>query len=151
MAVIVHIDKQSFKKFQQEILDIELSSFITPWRLPQFIDELSNPYSHIWGLVENDALIGYICFWIIGDEIHILNLAIRPDMRGKGMAKLLLKKLIEMAKEKDISNIWLEVRISNNRAISLYKSIGFEKVGIRKGYYSDTHEDAIIMALNLKK
>lgn len=150
MASIVEIDGKRFKRLQKDILDIESRSFPTPWRLSQFLDEIANPLSHIWALLEKDNLVGYICFWIVADEIHIMNIAIRPDMRGRGMAKLLLTKLINVAIDKDISQIWLEVRPSNKAAISLYLHLGFKKVGIRKGYYPDTHEDAIIMALNLK-
>ncbi len=150
MPSVIEIDKKMFKRFQKDILLIEKSSFITPWGLVQFIDELSNPCSHIWGLMEEGELIGYICFWTVLDEVHIMNIAIRPDMRRRGMAKFLLNELINSARQNNISKIWLEVRPSNKAALSLYKKIGFQKTGIRKRYYSDTHEDAIVMALNLK-
>jgi len=139
-----------FKRFQKDILCIEKNSFITPWKLPQFVDELNNPYSHMWGLIEGEELIGYICFWMVVDEVHIMNIAIRADMRRKGMAKLLLSELIRFAKSRNMSKIWLEVRPSNKAALSLYKKMGFKKVAIRKKYYSDTNEDAIVMALDLK-
>jgi len=151
MPSVIEIDKKVFKRFQKDILSIEKSSFITPWGLTQFVDELNNPYSHMWGLIEEEDLIGYICFWTVLDEVHIMSIAIRPDMRRKGMAKFLLKELIKSAEQNNISKIWLEVRPSNKVAISLYENLGFKKVGVRKGYYSDTHEDAIVMALNLKR
>lgn len=150
MASIIEIDEKKFKKFQRGILEIEKKSFPSPWKLPQFLDELTNPVSHMWGLLEEERIVGYICFWMISDEIHIMNIAIHPDMRGRGRAKLLLKKLIDMAMNRQITQIWLEVRPSNKVAISLYQGLGFKKVSIRKGYYTDTHEDAIIMALTLK-
>jgi len=87
---------------------------------------------------------------MVVDEVHIMNIAIRADMRRKGMAKLLLSELIRLAKSRDMSKIWLEVRPSNKAALSLYKKMGFKKVAIRKKYYSDTNEDAIVMALDLK-
>ncbi len=149
MAFIVEIDKKMFKRFQKDILCIEKNSFITPWKLPQFVDELNNPYSHMWGLIEGEELIGYICFWMVVDEVHIMNIAIRADMRRKGMAKLLLSELIRFAKSRNMSKIWLEVRPSNKAALSLYKKMGFKKVAIRKKYYSDTNEDAIVMALEI--
>jgi len=150
MTSIIEIDGKEFKRFQKDILEIEKKSFPSPWGFLQFLDELTNPSSHIWALLEEEKIVGYICFWIVSDEIHIMNIAIHPDMRGKGMAKLLLKRLIDMALNKKISQIWLEVRPSNRAAISLYNAVGFKKVGVRKRYYPDTHEDAIIMALNLK-
>jgi len=150
MLSIIEIGRKEFRRFEKEILEIERSSFRTPWNLIQFLDELTNPVSHLWGLIQDEKLIGYICFWTIGDEIHILNIAIHPEKRRKGMARYLLNQLINMAKEKDVSEIWLEVRVSNKPAISLYESLGFKKVGLRKGYYPDTHEDAILMSLKLK-
>lgn len=150
MISIIEINRKNFKRFQKNILEIEKKSFISPWSLPQFLHELTNPSSYMWGLIDEERVIGYICFWIVRDEIHIMNIAIHPDMRGKGMARLLLDKLIKLAINKNISSIWLEVRPSNRIAINLYERLGFKKVGIRKGYYSDTHEDAIIMALDLK-
>ncbi len=151
MISILEIDRKRFEKVKKDILEIEKRSFITPWNLIHFLDELMNPSSHIWGIFQDEKIIGYICFWLVADEIHILNLAIHPDMRRKGMAKLLLDKLIDWAINKDIASIWLEVRPSNKPAISLYEKFGFKKVGIRKGYYTDTKEDAILMELKLRE
>ncbi|RLB12216.1 MAG: ribosomal-protein-alanine N-acetyltransferase [Deltaproteobacteria bacterium] len=150
MVSIIRIDRKGFERFHKDILEIEKSSFTSPWGAVQFLDELTNPLSHIWALLEEKKIVGYICFWIVSDEIHIMNIAIHPAIRGKGMAKLLLNRLIDMARNKDISQIWLEVRPSNKPAIALYNGLGFKKVMIRKGYYSDTHEDAIVMALKIK-
>ena len=150
MVFIIEINRKNFKKFQKDILEIEKSSFVSPWSLVQFLNELVSPSSYIWGILKEDKIIGYICFWIVADEIHIMNIAVHPDMRGKGMARLLLNKLIQLAINKNISNIWLEVRPSNKIAINLYERFGFKRVGVRKGYYSDTQEDAIIMSLSLK-
>ena len=150
MASIIEIDRKKFKRFHKDILEIEKNSFPSPWRLPQFLDELTNPVSHLWGLLEEERIVGYICFWMVADEIHIMNIAIHPDMRKKGLATFILKRLIEMATDKGATQIWLEVRPSNRAAISLYNGFGFKEMGVRKGYYTDTHADAIIMALALK-
>lgn len=132
---------------------IENLSFSYPWKKKQFAEELKNDHSHILvATVEVDGekkIIGYICWWIIEDEIHILNLAIHPDFRRKGVASALLENLVSYAYENRISLLTLEVRRFNSPAIQLYKKFGFRVTGIRKRYYPEG-EDALIMERKLE-
>jgi ribosomal-protein-alanine N-acetyltransferase len=87
--------------------------------------------------------------WVIIDEAHITNLAVHPEYRGKGIGRMLLKGMIDYGIKNGIESFTLEVRESNLIAINLYSQLGFKKAGIRKGYYSDTNENALIMWLRL--
>ena len=89
--------------------------------------------------------LGYGGFWLIVDEAHICTLAVHPEWRGQGLGELLLVHMIDQATALNAAVATLEVRTSNLQAQSLYHKYGFEVVGLRKGYYSDNHEDALIM------
>ncbi len=134
-----------------EVLSIEREIYPLPWSLGCFRNELSRPYSHISGLREKDTgrLIGYICFWILYNEMHLLNLAVRPDSRGRGLGRKLLGHALEMARMQDVTLVTLEVRMSNTVAINLYRSLGFRPAGVRPRYYSPEREDALLMQLDL--
>lgn len=135
-----------------EVLEIEKLSFPSPWSRRLFMNELSNPNSHlILARDDTNAVTGYVCFWIVADEAHILNVAVHPRFRRRGIAKRLLTHVIEFAGNKGASYFALEVRNRNQAAIEFYKGFGFKAVGIRKGYYADTGEDAILMELELKE
>ena len=138
----------------EAVCRIEALSFPTPWPKTLFIEELKNPLSHSYiARVEEDdreVVAGYIVFWVVVDEAHILNVAVHPDYRGKGIGKGLVRSAIETCKALDLRRVFLEVRRSNIVARRLYSGLGFRVVGIRKGYYSDTKEDAIVMALYLR-
>lgn len=135
-----------------EILEIEKLSFPSPWSRRLFLDELANPNSHIvLARDDTDTILGFACFWIVADETHILNIAVHPKFRRQGVAKRLLTHVLEFAKDKGISYFALEVRNRNVAAIEFYKGFGFKAVGVRKGYYADTGEDAILMELELKR
>jgi len=90
-------------------------------------------------------ILGYLCSWIVTDECHILNLAVHPRYRRTGLASQLIEFLFRICQRKKIAQYSLEVRISNAAAISLYQKHGFMICGTRKGYYSDTGEDSLIM------
>jgi ribosomal-protein-alanine N-acetyltransferase len=134
-----------------EVLGIERLSFPSPWSKQLFLNELANPDSHII-LAKDDTgiTLGFVCFWIVVDEVHILNIAVHPSFRRQGIARRLLTFVLEFSKKKGCSYFALEVRSGNQAAIELYKGFGFKTAGIRKGYYSDTGEDAILMELDLK-
>ncbi|MDL1969400.1 MAG: ribosomal protein S18-alanine N-acetyltransferase [Candidatus Desulfofervidaceae bacterium] len=134
------------------IYEIEQENFSTPWSKLSFYEELKHHYSHLWVArdVSTQEIIGFICFWIIWDEMHILNIAVRKILQGKGIGSLLISKALNYAGSKGVKRVKLEVRASNQRAISLYKKFGFKKVGRRYRYYLDTGEDAILMELELK-
>ena len=151
MTSFVKITKKNCQFYLTRIIEIEKLSFPTPWTQNAFIEEMNNPISNLWGLSLHNILAGYICFWMYESEIQLLNVAVHPEQRNKGIGHHLLKKMIQMGIARDIRNIWLEVRPSNIAARSLYGKLGFEALGRRPGYYRDTHEDAIVMALALSK
>lgn len=131
------------------ILEVENKSFTTPWSKTMFEDELYNLNAHYLVIEVMGKIVGYVGFWKIIDEGHITNIAVHPDYRGAGHGKALISALIQKAKEMGIIAVTLEVRKSNVVAISLYESFGFVSSGVRKNYYSDNNEDALIMWLRL--
>jgi len=133
---------------------IERVSFPSPWSKAAFRQELNNPYSHCWVALEpnvhaSERLAGYICCWMITDEVQIMNLAIRPVYRRHGVARRLLEFALADAMERGARRAILEVRPSNAAALSLYQSMQFREAGRRPRYYKDTGEDAIIMLRRL--
>ncbi|MFP3868344.1 MAG: ribosomal protein S18-alanine N-acetyltransferase [Desulfobacteraceae bacterium] len=135
----------------EEIWAIEQVSFPTPWPRFSFWEELENPLSHL--LVAGpppphpEEIWGYVIYWLVADEMHILNLAVQPAYRRQGIARRLLLEALRRARALGAKQAWLEVRPSNQAAQSLYHSLGFKPVAIRKRYYHNTGEDALILAL----
>ena len=135
-----------------ELLEIEQMSFSTPWSREAFLSELlQNNLAHYFGCWRGDKLIGYAGMWLIIDEAHITNVAVHPDFRNQRIGELIMRYLIAVALSNGAYKMTLEVRPSNLSAQTLYKRLGFESVGRRKGYYTDTNEDAIIMWMDLVK
>ncbi|MBI2914651.1 MAG: ribosomal protein S18-alanine N-acetyltransferase [Firmicutes bacterium] len=129
-----------------EILKIERLSFPTPWSKNAFLSELlENDRAYYLVARLLDKPVGYIGVWIIADEGHITNVAVHPMCRGRGIGRKLLVSVSELARRKGAARLTLEVRVSNVRAQGLYKSLGFKGAGVRRGYYRDNNEDAIIM------
>jgi len=130
----------------EAILEIERASFSKPWSLESFKAELrDNEYARYLCLELNGRVIGYLGLWFILDEGHITNIAITPDYRGQNWGEFLLRSVMDKMLEQGMERMTLEVRVSNSKAQSLYKRLGFATAGIRKGYYADTGEDAMIM------
>jgi [ribosomal protein S18]-alanine N-acetyltransferase len=127
-----------------EILEIEKMSFREPWKKISFEEEIRDHES--FTLLSGEEIAGYICGWKILDEYNITNLAIRPDLYRKGYADLLVSHLINIHKD-NCRLIYLEVRESNIAAQNLYRKKGFKIVGIRRNYYLNPEEDAIIMGI----
>lgn len=129
------------------------------WTLDGYRRELDSPNSDLLVLQSIDptapqtpqntssSLLGLACVWAIADEAHITILAVHPDYRHQGLGQLLLQTLLTLAQRRSLKWATLEVRISNEAAIALYKKFGFESVGQRKRYYQDTGEDALILWL----
>jgi len=138
-----------FWNYAEQIINIENNSFPTPWSARGFEAETEKQISNFWALVKEGNILGYICFWLFDQEVHIINFAVKPEKRNNGIGKLLLKYLIDTGISSKIENVWLEVRPSNLPARSIYKKYGFNEVGRRIGYYNETGEDAIIMTLDL--
>jgi ribosomal-protein-alanine N-acetyltransferase len=151
MSSLVTITKENFQPFLQKILEVEELSFPSPWSVHALKSEIENPISHLWALIMGKVLSGYICFWMFDREIQLINVAIHPHDRGKGLGHYLLKEMIETGISEGMQQIWLEVRPSNLVAKGLYERLGFEEAYRRPGYYPDTHEDAIVMGLNLSR
>lgn len=149
MISLINATIENFHQFQGDVLEIEESSFPTPWSVNAFWEEVKNPVSHLWVLMMDEVLMGYACFWMFPDEIHLMNIAVHPHKRGNGLGYHLLSKIIESGISNGIERIWLEVRPSNLMARILYRKAGFKEVDRRRRYYTDTKEDGIVMARSL--
>jgi [ribosomal protein S18]-alanine N-acetyltransferase len=124
---------------------IEQRAYPTPWSRSMFASELAKPTSICLGAFEGDDLLGYVINSRYVDAWHIMNVAVDPDRRRRGIATRLLEQLFELTRDDERRGYTLEVRISNEDAIRLYEQLGFEPRGIRRGYYTDNKEDALIM------
>ncbi len=127
-----------------QIALLEKECFSLPWSENALLQELENSNSHFLAAVENGEMCGYIGVQEICGEAYITNIAVFEKQRGRGTGRALLRKACEGANERECEFITLEVRKSNEKAISLYISEGFEQAGIRKNFYSDPTEDGII-------
>lgn len=129
-----------------EVMEVESHCFKTPWSRYSFMCELTdNQFSHYIVARHNGKIIGYGGMWIILDEAHVTNIGVLPEYRGKGVGETLMRSLMALAKSNGANKMTLEVRKSNYIAQNLYSKLGFEPVGIRRGYYVDDGEDAVIM------
>ena len=133
-------------KHLDEVLSIERVSFPTPWSRQAFLGELShNDFASYFVCLHHNHVIGYAGMWVIYGEAHITSIAVHIEYRGKKLGRALLEEMMQQAMNKGADRIALEVRPSNEPAQKLYQKLGFTPVGVRKGYYTDTNEDAIIM------
>ena len=125
---------------------IERESYATPWSRSMFDAELRKPSSLALGAFTNDdALVGYAFVSRYVDAWHVMNIAVTDAFRRRGIASALLERLFEVTETDSRRGYTLEVRVSNAGAIALYEKLGFERRGIRRGYYTDNREDALIM------
>jgi ribosomal-protein-alanine N-acetyltransferase len=124
---------------------IERSAYPTPWSRSMFAGELSKPSSICLGAFEDEVLLGYLITSRYVDAWHVMNVAVAPDRQRRGIASALLGSLFDLTADDDRRGYTLEVRVSNSGAIALYERLGFEQRGIRRGYYTDNREDALIM------
>ena len=132
----------------KQIAEIEKVSFKTPWSEEMILSEMKEPLSCFYVAVFQQKIIGYYGFLHILDELHILNVAVDPDLRQKGVGKKLIEHLVEQARALSARAVTLEVRESNLPAIRLYESFGFACAGVRPHYYTDK-ENALIYWLEL--
>ena len=132
-----------------DIEEIEHRSYPTPWSRSMFAGELAQPSSICLGAFEADgeegALVGYLIVSRYVDAWHVMNVAVDPDHRGRGVATVLLERLFDLTADDSRRGYTLEVRVSNRKAIELYERLGFRSRGVRRGYYTDNREDALIM------
>ena len=135
-----------------EVMAIEVQSFSLPWTEEMFLSELKGG-EHAENLVARAVLeegakpqiVGYICLWVLKEELHINNIAVHPQFRQHGIAKRLLSYAFELGRKKGAKSAVLEVRASNRAALTLYEKFGFKVAGVRRRYYSHPTEDALIM------
>ena len=126
---------------------IERESYPTPWSRSMFAGELAKPSSLSLGAFdrETDELVGYLVISRYVDAWHVMNVAVTPSHRRRGIARALLERLFEVTASDERRGYTLEVRVSNVGAIALYERLGFVARGVRRGYYTDNREDALIM------
>jgi ribosomal-protein-alanine N-acetyltransferase len=136
-----------------EVLEIERLSHRSPWPRQVFIEELSRDWAHLVVLKERRqgglTAVAFCNFWVVRDEVHVLNVATHPDERRKGHASRVLEHVLAFAARHACRYLTLEVRRGNQGAIKLYRQFGFRPVGIRPNYYVEDGEDAIVMLLEL--
>lgn len=136
MADITYID---------EIIEFEKECFSHRWSDNIIFSELINMDSYYFMMFEEDVMIGFAGYQEVVGEAHIMTVGIKPDRRGKGYSLILMRVMLNHAAKKGIKDVTLEVREGNEAAIGLYEKLGFKKYGIRKNYYSDNNENALIM------
>jgi [ribosomal protein S18]-alanine N-acetyltransferase len=129
-----------------DVYDIENSTFNTPWSKNSITKEIKeNKLAYYFVAILDDAIVGYCGLWHVITEGHITNIAVKKEFQRMGVGNALVLKLIDLSLEKEMIGLTLEVRMNNKNAFNLYKKHGFIIEGIRKNYYSDTKEDAIVM------
>jgi ribosomal-protein-alanine N-acetyltransferase len=133
------------KNHVNDVLYISNLSFLTPWTIDSIEKELDNRLARYVVAIKDNLVVGYGGIWLILDEGHITNIAVHPEYRGIGAGDMIVEALIELCRLEGIVSMTLEVRKSNVVAQNLYKKHGFIVEGVRKNYYADTHEDAVIM------
>ncbi len=134
-----------------DVAKIEKACFSTPWSENALSEELTNTFARFFVLEEDGQVVGYIGAHNVLGEVYITNVAVFPKGRGKGYGKALVKFLINEMKKENADFVTLEVRKSNETAISLYEKAGFQIVGSRKDFYEQPKEDALLMTHFLKE
>ena len=134
------------------VLEIERRSFGQPWSRAFFEKELSTPFARLVVAVDEvaprPAIVGYTCRWRVTDEVHLLNVAVHPERRGRSIGRLLVEAVIVEARDTGAAVLFLEVRAGNVVARRLYRRLGFRDLGVRRSYYGPG-QDAIVMELRL--
>ncbi|WP_254871006.1 ribosomal protein S18-alanine N-acetyltransferase [Bacillus sp. Marseille-Q1617] len=132
------------------VMEIEHRSFSIPWSREAFYNEIEQNHLSTYLVVEDgERVAGYCGVWLVVDEAHITNVAVLPDYRGQGLGEALMQRIMDISKKVGARVMTLEVRVSNKAAQGLYRKMGFQDGGIRKRYYSDNQEDALVMWVNL--
>jgi [ribosomal protein S18]-alanine N-acetyltransferase len=137
-----------------DVLEIERHAFRSPWSRQIFLEELERDWARLDVLRERQKdgrsqVVAFCNYWLVRDEVHLLNIATHPDRRRRGHARALLAHLVDFARRHRCRYVTLEARRSNHGAIDLYKQFGFQAVGIRPKYYVEDQEDAVVMLLEL--
>ena len=139
------------EKDLDEILLIESVSFSLPWSRESYQSELKNELATYLIAERQGEVAGYLGIWVVFEEAFLTNVAVAPSFRSRGLGKALMQEGERVARQGGAHYILLEDRPSNLRALTMYRSLGYEARGLRKGYYSDNNEDAIIMCKHLNE
>ncbi len=134
-----------------QVLQVEQRAYPHPWTRGNFMDALRSGY-HARVLLGGEELLGYYVAMQGVDEVHLLNITVAPEQQRQGWGRVMLDALATWARGLGAQWLWLEVRVSNTRAIAIYEAHGYRRVGLRKNYYPDGHgrrEDAVVMSLRL--
>jgi ribosomal-protein-alanine N-acetyltransferase len=133
------------------VMEIEKASFRSPWSGQVFLEEMSRDWAHVDVVRDRDRrAVAFGNYWLVADEVHLLNIASHPEHRRQGHASRLLAHIIEFGRSRACRVVTLEVRRSNAAAIRLYRRFGFRAVGVRPNYYAEDQEDAVVMLLDLE-
>jgi [ribosomal protein S18]-alanine N-acetyltransferase len=137
------------------IVEIESHAFRNPWPRQVFSEEIGREWAYVDVVRERDPagasqVVAFCNYWLVRDEIHLLNIAVHPDRRRGGHGRRLMDHMLAFARHHDCRYVTLEVRRSNEPAIAMYRGYGFEEVGLRPRYYAEDGEDALVMTLELE-
>ncbi|RDW20038.1 ribosomal-protein-alanine N-acetyltransferase [Oceanobacillus arenosus] len=148
------MDKVLIRKMEindvEHVVEVEKASFATPWTTDIFYQEIvDNNFAHYFVIEVNARIVGYAGTWIVIDDAQITNIAIMPEYRGYKFGEMLFQYVIQTSMQMGVRHLSLEVRVSNRIAQSMYRKFGLIPGGIRKNYYTDNQEDAIVMWVNL--
>ena len=131
--------------------ELEKECFSFPWSEDAILDELSNENAAFFSAYVDGRFAGHAGMITVLDEANVCNIAVSPDVRRNGVGRALTTALINECKDRGVSVLMLEVRAGNDGAIQMYKSLGFEKVGLRRGFYSRPREDGLLFNYYIKK
>ncbi|HSA58111.1 MAG TPA: ribosomal protein S18-alanine N-acetyltransferase [bacterium] len=134
-----------------EVMAIETVSFPTPFTLNLFRMELNLNVAHLFVARSEGNIVGYIDYWRVGPEVHLITIAVHPDWRKLSIASRLIESMLEDARKNKVESVSLDVRPSNAAGLRLYSKYGFRQVGVRRKYYQDNDEDALVLGLSLKE
>ena len=132
------------------VMRIEKTAFSRPWHPDTFRSLTKRSDTELWvGVTTGGEIAGYTVFWCVGDQAELANIAVAGALQARGIGSALLDKVVEVARSRGVVSLYLEVRMSNDRAHRMYLNRGFEQVGIRQGYYLGPKEDARVLAKRL--
>jgi ribosomal-protein-alanine N-acetyltransferase len=135
------------------IVEIEAQGFLHPWSRDLLEREMSLAWSHVLLAIEDGAggeqVVGYVVFWLVHDEVHVLNLGTALEARRRGVGRALMEEAHAHGRRRGAALSTLEVRRSNGPALALYRALGYRQVGVRPNYYAEEGEDAIVMVRDL--
>ena len=133
----------------ERVVEIQRSAFVHPWSRDLIARELAHDWSSVLLAVEpaagGEAVVGVVVFWLVHDEVHVLNVAVAPEARRRGVARALMREAERRGAQRGARLATLEVRRSNQAALELYRSLGYRRAGVRPRYYAEEGEDAIVM------